>query len=66
MAEKKLPKVVYVAWDDIDGDPYLSAEQVIDDLAIRGEKRIVGVYELKELQEIILEVKSTVKTRLVK
>ena len=63
---KKLPKVIYATWEEDADYPYLLAEQIIDGFAVRGEKRIIGVYELKEFQEIDLEVKSTVKTKKVK
>lgn len=60
--KKQLPKVVYVSWED-DINPYLSAEQSIDSHALRGEKRIVGLYQLVELHEVELEVKSAVKAK---
>jgi len=65
MAHKKLPKIIYVTWVD-EGDPFLSAEKTLESLAVKDETQIVGVYELKELQEVQLEVKSTVKTKRVK
>jgi hypothetical protein len=62
MAQKPLPKIIYVAWEDA-ANPYLSANENIGDHAICDETTIVGVYELKELQEVILEVKSTVRAK---
>lgn len=53
----KLPKKVFV-YVVKDGDyEFLSAEETAEACAEKGEKRLVGVYELKEKLNVTLEVK---------
>lgn len=53
----KLPKKVFV-YVVKDGDyEFLSAEETAEACAEKGEKRLVGVYELKEKINVTLEVK---------
>lgn len=53
----KLPKKVFV-YVVKDGDyEFLSAEETAEACAEKGEKRLVGVYELKEKLKVTLEVK---------
>lgn len=57
MAKMKLPKKVYVVVDE-DGDyEWLNAEATAEAIAVKGEKRLVGVYELKEKLNVTLEIK---------
>jgi hypothetical protein len=57
---KALPKKVYV-YRQVDGDfEFLSAEETAEACAEKGEKRLVGVYELKEKINVTLEVKEEV------
>jgi len=57
MAKMKLPKKVFVVVEE-DGDyEWLNAEATAEALAVKGEKRLVGVYELKEKITVSLEVK---------
>lgn len=53
-----LPKTIYV-YRNSDGDDveWLSAEESTDACASKGETRLVGVYELKELLNVSLEVR---------
>ena len=45
---KKLPKRVYVTWEDPGGneEPFLLAQGSINSFAVAGEGVVVGVYEL--------------------
>jgi len=53
----KLPKKVFV-YVVKEGDmEFLSAEETAEACAEKGEKRLVGVYELKEKLNVTLEVK---------
>lgn len=56
----KLPKILYVYKDhdpiDIDEGWFMTGETIRDCADITGP-RIVGVYELKELKKVSLEVK---------
>lgn len=53
----KLHKKVFV-YVVKDGDyEFLSAEETAEACAEKGEKRLVGVYELKEKLKVTLEVK---------
>ena len=55
-----LPKTIYVFRNN-DGDmDWLSAEESTDACAAKGETRLVGVYELKELLNVSLEVREDV------
>lgn len=58
MAENKLPQKVYVfVNENNDGETWLTAEETAEACAEKGEKRLVGVYELKEKLNVSLEVK---------
>jgi hypothetical protein len=49
-----LPKLIYV-YEETDGDkPFLLAEKSFYAAAEKGEKRIIGVYELKEKKRVQL------------
>ena len=49
MKTKKLPKKVYVAWEDaVTEGPYLIAEETERGLVEVGDTRTVGIYQLVE------------------
>jgi hypothetical protein len=43
---KKLPKTVYVQWDESGNEPYLTAETSKEKTAF--DDGVIGVYELKD------------------
>lgn len=50
---KKLPKEIYVAWEDLANDePYLAASTQNISFANIGEKRRVGTYRLVEQYDV--------------
>ena len=58
MPKMSLPKKVFVFMNIAsDGETWLSAEETAEACAEKGEKRLVGVYELKEKLNVTLEVK---------
>lgn len=54
MATKKakLPRTIYVYEDDDGGEKYLNAHYSIEDTADLGERRLVGIYDLREVGEV--------------
>lgn len=53
----KLPKKVYVyVENEGTNEEWLSAEKTAEGHATKGEKRLVGVYELKEKISVTLKV----------
>ena len=61
MAKKVLPKKVYVYIVYGNGNEWwLSAEPTAEGCAEKGEKRLVGVYELVEKLNITLEIKEEI------
>lgn len=53
----KLPKLVYVFVYKDGTEEWLNVEETAEACAEKGEKRLVGVYELKEKLNVTLEVK---------
>ena len=53
----KLPKLVYVFVYKDGKEEWLNVEDTAEACAEKGEKRLVGVYELKEKLNVSLEVK---------
>jgi hypothetical protein len=54
----KLPKLVYVfVYKEGKDEEWLNVESTAEGCAEKGEKRLVGVYELKEKITVSLEVK---------
>lgn len=63
-SKKKLPKTLFAYRFLGSGDDnWINAEECAEDCAERGEKRIVGVYELKSTLAVSLEVKKEVKIK---
>jgi hypothetical protein len=61
-----LPDTVYVTriQDDREDDySWLTTEENIENLAVKGETRTVGVYKLVEVMEVTLEVTERVITK---
>ena len=56
----KIPQEVFVFIGGAGGDEWLNAEETLEACAAKGEKRLVGVYELKETISVTLEVKEEV------
>lgn len=56
----KLPNKVYVYCVEESDMEFLSAEETAEACAVKGEKRLVGVYELIEKVNVTLEVKEEV------
>ena len=58
--KKKLPKKVYVAWEDaVTGEPYLIAQETELDLVDVGDTRTVGIYQLVETVTLSAKVEIT-------
>ena len=55
--EMKLPKLVYVFVNKEGKDEWLNVEETAEACAEKGERILVGVYELKEKLSVSLEVK---------
>jgi hypothetical protein len=53
----KLPKLVYVFVHKGGNEEWLNVEDSAEACAEKGEKKLVGVYELKEKLTVSLEVK---------
>lgn len=59
MKAKELPKIVYVCVEEANSeDWFLTAEPTAELLALNGEKRLVGLYELKEKLIVSLKVQT--------
>ena len=56
----KFPKLVYVYIYKSDKEEWLNVEPTAEDCAEKGEKRLIGVYELKEKINVTLEVKQEI------
>lgn len=54
---KKLPKTIFVFWNDGGGEPFMEATEDWDTLGEKGEKRLVGTYQLIESSHVITETK---------
>lgn len=61
----ELPKTVYVRWYEEGDDQWLTAEESIEGHAEKNETRLVGVYELKEVVSVELEVKERIISKTV-
>ena len=55
---KKLPKTIYVKWEDGgDGEQYMVASEDWDTHAALGEKHLVGTYQLITQDHVISETR---------
>jgi hypothetical protein len=54
--EPQLPKTICVFWNNDLDEFWLSAEESTEACAVKGEVRLVGVYELKSKLQVSLEV----------
>ena len=59
--KKKLPKKVYVAWEEqaMDDEPYLIAQETDRGLVDVGDTRTVGIYQLVETVTLSARVEIT-------
>ena len=58
--KKKLPKKVYVAWEDaVNDEPYLIAQETELGFVEPGVKRTVGIYQLVETVTLSAKVEIT-------
>lgn len=53
---KKLPKKIYVRWQESDREPFLDASIKKDELAERGKTIHVGVYELRQEGHLVTKI----------
>lgn len=61
---KKMPKTVYAFYEQPNSGPaYLVANETADACVDLAEKRVVGVYVLKEVIEVQSETKITTRRR---
>lgn len=56
--KKKLPNVVYVYYNYDGEDAYLMACEEMDDAAEKGNKVLVGIYNLESVVNVSLELKA--------
>jgi type IV secretory pathway TrbF-like protein len=65
MAEKKLPKTIYVVWDQAPNDEnsYLLAAESWDEHCQLAKRKTVGTYQLVEVSDVVAESKKLPRKR---